>query len=68
MQAEILTLTTDMLALCGGLDLGVCVGAALNTLATLFNHAPNPEIREGIARHMRMITDNLSVETTGTKH
>lgn len=69
MEGEILNLTVEMLALCRGIDIAVCMGAGLNVLASLLNYAPTPEIRDGLVQHMRMITDGIATNPeSATKH
>jgi len=51
-------ITSAMLEHVKGQNIGVSVGAALNVLMTLYNHAPK-ELRGGIVHHMRMIADNV---------
>lgn len=51
-------LTEQMIKPAHGQNIGIAVGAALNVLMTLYNHAPK-ELRSGIAHHMRMIADQV---------
>ena len=60
-MAELQTIegiTIAMLEHTKGQNIGQAVGAALNVLMTLYNHAPK-ELRGGIVRHMRMIADQV---------
>jgi hypothetical protein len=57
-EDQIESMTIAMLNHVKGQNIGVSVGAALNVLMTLYNHAPK-EFRGSISHHMRMMADTL---------
>ena len=58
MNNQIQEMTEAMLSHAKGQNIGVSVGAVLNVLMTLFNHAPK-ELRGGIVISMRNIADQV---------
>ena len=56
---DIEQLTYEMLKLTHGQNIGIAVGATLNTLMTLFNHMPQ-ELRDGAIVGVHAIADQMS--------
>lgn len=66
-EQQIKALTVAMLQHTKSQNMGVAVGAALNVLMSILNHAPE-DMREGISLHLHMIADKVTPAAKAQVH